>query len=144
MIEALSCNTRIALSLLLQNLLAAQQLETRDRLGRTAWLKEYATLKFGGPRQSGHTTAMIEVGMEMFENPIFLFMNQNRKRRAVEEWPQFRDAFLTTQEFFESERRADAIFVDTASFTRKSQIDQIYSIVNSWPIGEHFCLGLIQ
>lgn len=41
------------------------------------YVEEFCVARLAGPRRSGHTTALINVGRRLFHNPVFIARNHN-------------------------------------------------------------------
>ena len=61
---------RIALGLLVDNCL---QYDRDEYVHKAYWLREFATVRCMGPRQTGSTTALFRTATTRFERPILIF-----------------------------------------------------------------------
>lgn len=126
--KAMYRRTKAALKSLIQNSLDSQTLNTKDRYGNgLAYLNAYCTVRMTGPRQSGHSTAMIQLARTMFEHPIFLYPNTSMANWAAERFGI--EAGCAHFLFKERGRTGvDAIFVDGAfavSHTKEAHIQSL-------------------
>jgi len=100
--------------------------------------KEFATIKLCGPRQSGHTTAIMKLICEKNLNSICYFHNYSMAKRAEERFkvicsdykkvPYVHfDTINAHSISSDSEYPINAIFVDIASFISTKNLDRIYN-----------------
>lgn len=138
----------MALDLMVQNLLETQELRKEhlahcDGLNR---LHEFCTIKFGGPRQMGHTETSIKVAKRYFKDVIYMAHNvamcENVKERVGEDGVKF---FSTGQ--IESMRgtHADCVIVDTSFFVSPTKMEDLEMVACGLFAGsEKKCLILLQ
>jgi len=114
--------------------------------------RDFDTVRLCGPRQIGHTTAMVSLGTRMFSNPLFLFPNQESCRVAEKRFPI--GMLASTYGSLKSiqalrGRNCDAVFVDQASLrlTRET-LEALQHVCDGFRTqqylrGRTFCLVLV-
>jgi adenosyl cobinamide kinase/adenosyl cobinamide phosphate guanylyltransferase len=104
---------------------------SRYRSSKLSHAKEISTIRFGLPRQSGHSTFAQKLINEEFKNAIYIAMSMH----------QLYDSFIYRDASVEQRARMgtlvhidkledikfDAVIVDCASLYSKKRIDEIYN-----------------
>ena len=131
----------------------AQKIFAEDR-DDVSYVDTACTVRLGGPRRIGHTSAMAKVGLKMFENPLFMFPNENMARCAKADGLIDEDATTITFEDILYQPlilnfEPDAVFVDEAShFLTCGKMERLRNICsrfaeNAKTKGKPFCLVLL-
>jgi hypothetical protein len=152
-----SCiRTKTALQLLIQNSLDMQSSdfgrEERKKYEGTevSFIDSWCTVRLCGPRRTGHTTAMIEVGHEMFKSPLFLFHNEGAMKLHKNDFKLRKyecDNFASIHSLqrYMIGRSYDAVFIDCAFALSKTAESEIKHLcVPCRAMFDKFCLVYIQ
>lgn len=110
-------NTKRALDSMVKNCLKLQKEAKKHKLNKSSkyvWIREFCQVNFFCGRRSGLTTAMIEVGLFHFDNPLFVFNSElmGKYARAMTD----KEINYTTPNRFEcitEGQSFDAIFFDS-------------------------------
>lgn len=98
-----------------------------------SWLKEFCTIKFCLPRQSGHTNAGVYLAKKYFVNPVFIVLNSDVGKKFVEKGVDSNNIHLFNS-FDSSIRKSynfvNCVVIDMASFMSKTMNDKIYDEIN--------------
>lgn len=89
------------------------------------YAKEFATIKFALPRQSGHTTFAKRLFYGFFKNPIYLAPNLEMVNFVFPELPNVGSVSSIINNKFRG-LCPDAIIVDCATLISKNDIETIY------------------
>ena len=92
------------------------------------------TIKYSGARQSGQTTAMINLSKKMFDNPLTVFLNRLHLNEFIynknfESITIDNATYINNLKNFRSKKQFDCICVDAASCLTDRQINDIYHLV---------------
>ena len=148
--------TKMALELMLQNCVDVQS-ENKDwfkNLSPKDFINSVCTIKLGGPRTSGHSSAIVQVWEAYFDKVAVISWNESMERNIkeyAEEWLIDRMWFTTVRQFpiHSMGREFDAVLVDCAWSLSTKELDSIIKACepfaqacrgNSKP----FCFALIQ
>jgi hypothetical protein len=118
----------VALDMMIEWTLKSQQknVHLSKTLSKVAWLKEFCTIKFCLPRQSGHTTAIKYLATKYFKNPVIIVPNNH----MLSLWDH--NFKVCTFNNFETQiigrSSIDCIIIDVASFMSKSAQEEIYNL----------------
>jgi hypothetical protein len=143
-------NTKNALRLLVSNCLDMQQdheAARRMRVTFKAWIQQWATVRMCGPRRSGHTSAMVTVARERFEEPKFIVLNDVARGMLLEDFDVSKREVFTHYDFKQKMvgMQADGVFVDCASFMSSSKQDELFSLCGSLFVGrQQCCLAFLE
>ena len=144
--------TEQALVNLILNCQETQALKRAHRgfIGELCWLKEFCTIKMTGPRQSGHTRAMLQVAERGFEDPLFLTSSDDMRVRVDELRNQLGFIKGTCMDLHQllrnrstaNLRTVDIAFLDVACMASQRRIEEFYQLWIEPPIG--FCIVLLE
>lgn len=100
--------------------------ELKKMYNAKSWLKEFCTIKFCLPRQSGHSTSALKLANHFSNDPWFIvYKNYNgslfQKERNVFEHSNFEREII-------SRPNTNFLVVDNASLLSKTKIEEIYNI----------------
>jgi len=109
--------TKSALNDVVKNCLNVQKLADDMKLSISTerWIRDFCQVNFFCGRRSGLTTAMIDVGLAYFNNPLFIF-NTDQMGRNAKSIANNRKINATIPNNFESfvaGKSFDAIFLDS-------------------------------
>jgi len=137
--------TRSALKALIQNSIEGQATCSdyhRDNV--LSYIDSWCTVRMTGPRQSGHTTAMVEVGRKMFKEPIFLFHSCAFAKNCKERF-ELERAFSVNQLNVLRGYSCDALFVDCSFFLSPAIEEEIRRLAVAFSLKHKtFCLVFVQ
>lgn len=147
--------TQTALRYLIQNSLDFQLTDFgKDQRAKHGfgvdWINSFCTIRVAGPRRTGHTTAMLKVGLELFKKPVFLSLNQHTADWTKETAEKMYSQKIQTasHQSFKTRLRGmafDGILVDCGFFMSKSAQEELASIaVGCGSTFETFCLAYIE
>lgn len=93
-------------------------------------LNSWCTISFRGPRRSGHTTMMLKVGQELFENPAFIFMNHDHSSLFSKEIVKGKTYSSHNINAMRGTTH-DAVFVDCGFWIKEKQREEILSYASA-------------
>jgi len=94
-------------------------------LSKKQWLKEYCTIRFCLPRQSGHSCSAVKLANQYFLKPCFILYNKSMKINAyklekdVHSFATFNTDLIS--------RTLQCIVVDLASLMSSTKQEKIYN-----------------
>jgi hypothetical protein len=150
----------MALELMVQASIEAQDWMLNEHLhlekNSLSVLRELCTVKVCGPRRCGHTTSMIGVAYQYFENPVFvvetLSMADHIEKIILQEHPSeklFKIVSVATMDRNLRYTDFDALFVDVAALLSKTKEEQLYDL--AIPLAERcfakhkpFCVVMME
>lgn len=139
----LTGRTREALNLLLANSETMQQTEHARELAkrqRLAFLKEYCTVKVGGPRRSGHSTCAKELIRRFGKENVIVVVPR------IDMWASDRLPNLTSPRNILTRVRgvcAQAVVVDVAGVITGAEMDGIYRACGPCLAGADPCFFIL-
>ena len=124
--EPLQClETMIKWTLIRQS----KEQELKRTLSKKAWLKEYCTIKFYLPRQSGHTTAGIYLAKKYFKDPIFIVPNLKTYKRHMK-IHDITKVYNIDMIDYRIKNDVDCIVADMSSFMSHTKQEKLYDLFN--------------
>lgn len=141
----------LALRLLIDTSLRMQEEMVRFRArSDRAFLNDFCTVRLTCSRRSGHTTAMLKVAKDFFENPAFLLGNDAQRAHARDfsrsEFNAYSDRQFFSDPCLMRGSNFDAIFVDCGGARYDAQREEdVYSCAHGLLLGRpRFCLVFLQ
>jgi hypothetical protein len=105
------------------------------------WLKEYCTIKMCSARQTGHSSSLLQLAKEHYDNVLFLSPNITMSKRLQEKWLPYCCYIIYNHKNFHFEsikskfyekyiafNNLDAIMIDNSYFMSNSDIENIYNL----------------
>jgi len=111
------------------------------------WAREACTIRFQGPRQCGHSTAVVKLCKYIFKNPLIVvpsgeMVNLLMEKFAGQEAPDIISVYQLNNVIGRS--NYDGVIVDTASAVDGQWIEEIYRMFSrvAYASGS-FCFALV-
>jgi len=142
---------RMALELMVQASIEAQDRMLNEHLRdiNLSVLREFCTVRVCGPRQCGHTTSMVEVAYQYFENPVFVVPNISIADNIERLAKSSRVVSVATMDRSLRGTDFDSVFVDVATLVSKTKEEQLYDL--AIPLAERrfaehkpFCVVMME